>query len=362
MAKCIYTKLTENDTKFEKREHVFPAGIGGSKMLPKGAVSDYANEVFSKLELSFMRDSIISIPRVFHGPGKRGSLSHKKRTKSKISLMKSQGSIFFGYTELAIPKTITQFQINYDDIIANKKQDLKMSFPPDKDIIKSYEALMNKITGSRYVKVIDSDLDINHFIVGNHEKNLFIACNKNSNIEVFHNYLKNDFKIPEKIIRSSVGKGGLKVMKSKPNVTLNLSFDINDYCRVCAKVAFNALCYLKGSEFVLTNSFDEVRNFIMNGDGEFGKFVQLPQKKLIEETKELLEINELNHSVIFSNTRENQLCAILTLYGIDHLILLSANYSSDPITVDGFICDWEKKNETTLSEKLKLTNSTCIEF
>lgn len=86
MNKCIYLKTDENQT-FDKEEHIFPAGLGGIEKLPKGYVSDYVNgEVFSKLELIFMRESIIAIDRMFLGPGKRGNLSKKKETKSKMAI------------------------------------------------------------------------------------------------------------------------------------------------------------------------------------------------------------------------------------------------------------------------------------
>lgn len=79
--KCIYNEKEEDQATFEKREHVFPAGIGGINMLNQGDVSDEINEFFSKLELQFMRESIIQIPRMFLGPGKRGSLNKKKSKK-----------------------------------------------------------------------------------------------------------------------------------------------------------------------------------------------------------------------------------------------------------------------------------------
>lgn len=55
MCKCIYLKKMLPDVTFNKAEHIIPAGIGGIKTLPKGLVSDEANELFSKLELDFMR-------------------------------------------------------------------------------------------------------------------------------------------------------------------------------------------------------------------------------------------------------------------------------------------------------------------
>ena len=67
---CIYygdmPELTYN-----KREHIFPAGLGGKTMLPKGYVSDQANELFSPLEAKLMHDSLLSTSRSLFDPGKR---------------------------------------------------------------------------------------------------------------------------------------------------------------------------------------------------------------------------------------------------------------------------------------------------
>jgi len=101
MNRCIYLNETDSTQKFEKEEHIFPAGIGGIQKLPKGYVSDYVNGiVFSKMELGVMRESILAIPRMFEGPGKRGSLSNKNQSKSKISTFtfnNEQNKISLGY-------------------------------------------------------------------------------------------------------------------------------------------------------------------------------------------------------------------------------------------------------------------------
>ena len=48
MNKCIYFK--EDNLKYDSREHIFPAGIGGVKRLLRGFVSDKANNYFSNIE------------------------------------------------------------------------------------------------------------------------------------------------------------------------------------------------------------------------------------------------------------------------------------------------------------------------
>ena len=118
MNTCIYSKKTEPDVHFKKQEHIFPASLGGLSKLPKGYVSDEINEKFSsELEIEFMREGIISIPRQFMGPGTRGNISNiKKATQSKVHLMKDDGNRYaLGYVVLGKPIHIKQIIFNFDN-------------------------------------------------------------------------------------------------------------------------------------------------------------------------------------------------------------------------------------------------------
>ena len=86
---CIYYG-TREDLTYKKQEHIFPTVIGGIQKLNQGVVSDQANELFSPLELKLMRNSIISVARTLKGSGKRGSLSPRKATKSRVTIWKAR--------------------------------------------------------------------------------------------------------------------------------------------------------------------------------------------------------------------------------------------------------------------------------
>ena len=70
MTQCIYYKKSEQHLRFDKEEHVIPAGLGGIQKLQRGTVSDEANEKFSKLETVVLRNSFIGLNRMNNGPGK----------------------------------------------------------------------------------------------------------------------------------------------------------------------------------------------------------------------------------------------------------------------------------------------------
>jgi hypothetical protein len=130
MERCIYYKNSEN-LRFDKQEHVIPAGLGGKQMLKKGVVSNEANESFSGIELVLLRDSIIGLNRMNNGPGKRGSLNLNKvknpvmrviRPDSEYSQMDFVlGFIFMGKS-VVIPQLTTYFDhhsISYQYLATN---------------------------------------------------------------------------------------------------------------------------------------------------------------------------------------------------------------------------------------------------
>ena len=106
---CIYLGNSEKLT-YKKQEHVFPAGLGGKQMLDHGVVSDQANGLFSPMELTLMRHSLIAFERMMYGPGKRGSLNPAKASKSAVTVgLQDDGQPILCYTAAGKPYNIPQF-------------------------------------------------------------------------------------------------------------------------------------------------------------------------------------------------------------------------------------------------------------
>ena len=69
MERCIYTGADSAGAHFSSAEHIFPECIGGVHCLPKGWVSDEANNALSRLELTFARENpLVAIQRMFLPP------------------------------------------------------------------------------------------------------------------------------------------------------------------------------------------------------------------------------------------------------------------------------------------------------
>ena len=101
---CIYFGDTP-DLTYKKREHIFPAGLGGTVTLPQGWVSDQANELFSSMEGELMHDSLLALDRYLFGPGDRRG----KASKSNVTVgVQDDGKVALSYLSMGKPHLIDQ--------------------------------------------------------------------------------------------------------------------------------------------------------------------------------------------------------------------------------------------------------------
>lgn len=329
--KCIYTKKTEVETSFTSREHIIPAGVGGKQQLPIGYVSDEANNLFSALELDFMRHSLISIPRQFYGPGKRGSLKSCNASESHVCIMfntKEDDIAYLGYITGGRPKTILQFFI---------REDGTSSFRCDLEDGYDYENQMSEFIRNiayyedKYVYIEEKSLNDN-FIFGYHKNKWFFSSSKESNYAQANKYIealkKNNLKTisnPQEII-------------GKARVHQSLSFNIFNFERICAKIVFNYLCHLKGPEFVLNSKFDPIRLWmVQGGDNVFSHDFDPSHEHHL--TKHLgLAYPDLSHKIIILND-DKYLIGLITFYGnhFTRVIKLCGTTDMEPI-YNGLTC------------------------
>ena len=130
----------KDELTYKNQEHIFPAGLGGKQMLPKGVVSDQANRLFSPLELKLMRHSLLAIDRMFFGPGKRGSRNPSKASKSVVNVgLQDDGLPVLCYTAAGNPYNIPQFHIH-------KKAEVTISVPKGHaDTEKQFQDFLNAL-------------------------------------------------------------------------------------------------------------------------------------------------------------------------------------------------------------------------
>ncbi|MGJ1327465.1 hypothetical protein [Sphingobacterium multivorum] len=340
---CIYFKDKEN-LHYTSGEHIFPAGIGGIKKLPKEYVSLEFNNMISKVEQEFQRSSILALPRQFVGPGKRGSLNITKETKSKISVFRHQSdeTVFsLGYISKGKP-----FEIPH--IILNKSTgEYAVSIEHSSMINSDLKSFAENIRNALKLKtrLIKSDkLDEHTVLLGiksgiEENYDCFIAT-QNGEINVFN----------ENTLAAIATE--LENLKEFPqsesiHVVVHQSAKIGtDFYRCSAKIALNFLASFKGKKFVLDNRFDPVRNWIVNdGENNFAQFAE----SLPVEFKNIFP--DESHQV-FIHKKNNTLVAHVCYYNhFRSVIILSENFI-EPFQPQGFICDWKSQREIDFYEYL----------
>lgn len=118
------------------------------------------------------------------------------------------------------------------------------------------------------------------------------------------------------------------------------------------KTAFNALALFKGTEFVGTKIFDEVRESIINVSN-LDKFIETGNDIQVSEIVVYAKnVPDKAHYVII-RAKDGRLTAYVSFYGEKPVILtLTDSYQGEDF-VDGLICNWRNREEFRL-ENLQL--------
>ena len=332
---CIYY-INGKNSNYEKQEHVFPAGLGGTAKLKKGVVSDQANELFSKYECEFMRDSIISLPRGLYGPGKRGSLSKNKKTETKISVVEGKNGLELAYIALGKPYSIFQFTRHGKCFNITVPKEDEDKYKLDRGYIK--ETLYNIFDPNKQlIKIKDNRIPIGDYIIGEHKDKIYIA--------------------------NAVGDGSLEIVKRELDLICSRMKEISDVkyektdsprfnfqikesslsSRVYAKTAINVLAYTYGDVFVKNKCFDNIRNWILNDDYSEDEFTCYNPK-----CHNFRDIFPKHSHWCIITKKDDYLFAVVCFYNsIVKQVLLSNTYK-EPFALQGMVCDWQNKKDYLL--------------
>lgn len=360
MELCIYYKKSEG-LRFTKQEHIIPAGLGGKQMLGKGVVSDQANERFSKTELKVLRDSFIGLNRMNNGPGKRGSLKLKKVKNPTVTVIKSDsanhkidtllGFIFLGKS-VVIPQlntywddppfyryVISNIDTSSVDFLKTKLNDNVIDFLESKE--RNYKSVhMPFTTDKKFVHI------------GLYEKTWYVTTSFKEQLVLdhfAHDILPTLYDLREKLkcakYSFDLDYREDMVFKFKKELETNFS----NFGFLYLKTAFNALAFVKGSEYVMNNIFDELRETILYVR-EPGKFIRLKKDLEHPEIESYIKKfpNKAHYVILFSKGKK--INAYVSFYGEPPAVIeLTNNYEEDNF-MDGLICDWENREETRLEK------------
>ena len=331
---CIYLKSNPNLT-FNKKEHVFPSGLGCTTTLSKGDVSDQANELFSEMELELLRSSPIAMVRAFEGPGKRGSLLPDQQPKDRVSIATDEnGMIELAYISLGSPYSITQIHktgkgysitLSAKMNIVSKECMLQNLF----DDLSSFDNPFVTLESSRF-----SDQE---YIIGFHNSKRFYAANRGKSLKGIKDEIAIILEKKELISKS--------ILKSTENhVAIDLSYCMTEKSyKAIAKIAFNTASLCFGKAFVLNQCFDNIRNYIIKGKKTSDYVCFVPSDNV---KNEIAEFPHKSHWCLLSKI-ENNIIATVCFYGLFTFHVLLSDCCKSIIPVNGFICDWLNKRDYT---------------
>ncbi|MEG0448996.1 MAG: hypothetical protein RR595_03965 [Lysinibacillus sp.] len=336
MKYCIYLKKSEPEVSFSSEEHIFPAGIGGIKKLPSEYVSDDCNNDFSSIELGFMRNSLISLPRQFFGPGKRGKLASRYATKSSISIVSNvddPNEIELGYISLGKPYSISQIKVN----INGTAKFISSSIDDATKQISDFSSNLTKFA-NKYILIKEEKFADDEFTLGFHEGNWYLGLSNEENQSQVSNFI-------QKIIdQKSFENKTPSVGTMQPKVKLSMQVD-EGYFRICAKIIFNYIASIQGQDFALKKCFDPLRNWIVKG-GE-NHFAELLSGQALFKG---ISFPPQAHKLIITKV-DSSLIGYISFYGdsFSTIVYLCDDFT-DPFEIEGFICDWENRREFRLLE------------
>ena len=346
---CIYYGNLPELT-YKSREHVLPAALGCCTKLESGVVSDQANEFFSPIERDILEHSLIQIPRIINGPGKRGKLTEKYATTSDVSVVTLNGKNGLGYMKGTEGYILSQFVID-------KNNNIQFHWQPNNeiDVQNEIEQLKNHICSmeGKYVPIKMPSED-NCIYITYFKNKIYIGFN---DIE-----LLSYSKIAEikKMFATNLIRGEQDISCGQLSAIIDIKHDFKKVCIVAIKSALNTLAYLKGAEYITqTTDFKAVVETVMSGNEEVLRYVKGIGFDEVTSLRHMLYLDKEQLACVLT-TEGNRLKAWLLVYehGFEILLCDACTVPCD-ILLDGIVCDWKNRKDYRYLDFLKEKGILC---
>lgn len=346
---CIYYGNLPELT-YKAREHVLPAALGCCTKLESGVVSDQANEFFSPIERDILEHSLIQIPRIINGPGKRGKLTEKYATTSEVSVITLNEKNGLGYMKGTKGYILSQF-------IIDENNRIQFHWQPNEetDVDNEIEQLKNRICSmeEKYVPVKmpsdDNCVYITYFKnklhIGFHDIELL----SDSKLEEIKNLFSGNFVQR----RESTSCGQLVA-------TIEVKHNFKKLCIVAIKSALNTLAYLKGATYIIqTTDFKNIINAVMSESDEVLSYVKGIGFHEAELLRQKLYLDKEQLACVLT-TEKSRLKAWLFVYehGFEISLCDICTVPCD-IILDGIVCDWRNRRDYRYLKFLKEKGILC---
>ena len=355
MNKCIYYK--SDKLRFNGREHIIPASLGGKKMLPKGFVSDEVNNYFSTFESKALRETIVAGIRNFIGPGARGSrvvvqknglITCLKKYNPHINLLRSKNnnpgisydeSIYrLGFMYDRHTMFLPQVLFTFDNHLSLINQIYSPGEFDNK--YNNVEACFSRIDtiSEDELKEVETEFkpDKAFLILGAFHKNWYYYMNiPFLTLSKALELVKKQKNETRQVIYASVG--------GEYDFSYKMDGGLNDgsFQFLFIKTAFNVLAFKMGQEFVLDSRFDRLRDLIL---GKIDYSVLYPCE--LESVNNWLKTRKEKepHIVLIASNDEGKLFAFVSFYG-EMLFVFEMAQNITEYIYFAFICDWRNGKE-----------------
>ena len=308
MVKCIYCLQDKHLSDFNNREHVIPQCFGrfnATNFVLHNTVCDECNKYFgNNIELYLGRDTFEGIERYKYGIKPKKQPKHK-RMRFKISEGKHKGLIvtpvFSGNAATIDIDLVLQVGI-YNSISG----EFDYFEPADVPSIDDYKK-KGMQTSCLPVILID----------------------KNDAERKFLNEILEDKGFSGATLEGDIGWPNELPDSREVQVTGSIKIDRIIYRGFC-KIVFNYLAAIYSKNFVLSENFNKIRNFIRYDEGNDQEFFAVNQQPILENDKESAKFNtrETHGHLITLDWNNKSIEGRISLFNTNtYLVRLCEDYS-----------------------------------
>ena len=303
--KCIYCLKDKSPVQFRKREHVIPQCFGRftpNNIILRNTVCDKCNKHFGdKIELFWGRDSFEAIERLRHGIKPKEKLRSRRRIKSRIAEGKYKGAIVNEQFDEKSGKLLVERPIQAG--FFNKNTQAYEYF--ESGNIPTHEELVERgfeIKGRTVYLIADKD-----------------------GIKILER------ELIDKGVRLKTKSELIETSKPGDIVQVQSVITIDRVImRGICKIAFNYLASVVGSHFMLSNSFDGIRRFILYDEGNSDEYLLVNQPPILHDDQIFSKFNikvTQGHLIILTWNNDKLICRLSLFNTNTYLVILCKNYS-----------------------------------
>ena len=244
MPKCIYCLQEKARSEFNK-EHVVPEMMGkynGGFVLSRGQVCKECNSFFSnQLETKIGLNSMEGLLRIKYG--RQISDGHKIKPDRVAVICNEKpfkGMIFIPTVDNTMPENI-RYDLLPGVLILQPSDELEYCFYTLMDLPVATLEIKEYLKGKENGIITTPGLDYKEA----------------TSILIEKGYLNNNF---------NYSQDDLTDIYPKDDIGIQINIKVDPIIkRLCAKTVFNYLCFCNGTEYVLDQKFDDIRNYIRHG-------------------------------------------------------------------------------------------------